>query len=250
MGKERERLIEFFRSPDSEVKYYGEENEEILKLLEFINHLQDFEEPDFFAKIGDEILLLEHFEFDSTNNNQTGSEYRKDLARINKSFDSVPLSTEVKIFHDEINCTHSSQNYIRNVTNVFVNHYGKIENYKARLIQKGVIDKHSNVRTCFFIDDVTCLGNAYSGKDKPVPLNLLRCNKFLDLFEKSKKLDYVFCGSQFGETKFIWFISKKSIEAYRENQIDIEKIEIWDAKPQISEFKFLVNEENLVNNNE
>lgn len=228
MQNEYDKLLKYFNKVKVTIHFFGDENENVLQLMKFINSIIPNDRPDMYSQIDDIVLLLEHFEFDCTANNKSGSEYRKQDAIVERNFNKFDHNSE--LFHEEISCTHSIQSYIQNFERVFNPHYERIPDYKKELEEKNILTKEANNVVGFFIEDVTCLGSLYVDKTdgKLKPVILLHSKQFLDIFEKCNDLDFVLFGFYVSSDYHLWYISKSSIGDYRQNEIDLDTIEIMD----------------------
>lgn len=232
---------EYLNDNPTKVMCYGNQEKSLSELNPFLQELVEFERPDAFSKIGEDVLIVEHFEFDSTNTNKKGSLDRIEQARIERDFEKdlnkLHLqSGETFHKHDTVNVTHSSENYIKNALNAFRNHYEKIESYKQNLSNEGIITNSTNIKTMFWIEDTTLLGNAFIPEPQNYnsivqPLILLHCDKFLEALKDCKKLDYIFCFSHYGMQKFCWFLDLNYLNDYISKQIKIDNVKIIDFKP-------------------
>lgn len=242
-GREIIKIVkEFFSTNENKVMYYGEQKESLYSLYFLLKAINVNDNPDAYAIIDNKALIIEHFEFDSTYTNKKGSTNRKELARIHREFEEELQKTELKngeTFHkhDTINAIHSMENYINNALKGLKNHYDKIDNYKQNLLDEGIININTNIKTMFWIEDTTLLGNAFKSKDNNTePLIILHCDKFLEELKKCDKLDYIFCFSKYGNEKYCWFLDLDYIQNYISEQIKVSETEIIDFKPHTTGF--------------
>lgn len=70
MKNEVKHIYETYFAEESTLIYSCGNSEHIVALAEFLSRLVQFNHPDAFAKIGNEVLILEHFEFDSSRNSK------------------------------------------------------------------------------------------------------------------------------------------------------------------------------------
>ena len=95
-------------------KNFSEENGMDIRFLGTGNgarHFADFvqngsyyigDAPDMLLKKGNEVIIIEHFEFDCYHVERKGSLGRREMARIQKQEDSVEATTDGVTFADEI----------------------------------------------------------------------------------------------------------------------------------------------------
>jgi len=249
MKNELDRFISFINNADGEVHFLNPDNSNVCRIVESLKHLQPFERPDMYAKIGNHVMIIEHFEFDSNRNvRRKGSEGKAELAVFERMADNLQATFEVAKVSSELKSNHSSMHYIENALRGFQDHCSNIPAYKQHLRGDNIIDNASTIETGFFIEDTTILGNIYqkhpdSWEPSITPLFLPYCKPFLDAFERAKDVDLIFSGSYAISKYHLWFMDRASIERHRENQIEVEDIEILNFQPQAMAYKVLVDNE-------
>lgn len=180
--------------------------------------------PDGYFKISNnEILIMEHFCFDSTTKIK-GSESLAELARIERENNT----------HDVIKCSININNYWENLKENYIRHCSKVDKYKSNLILEGVATKNTIFKVAFFIEDVTPLGNI--DMKTMTRVHSIFCDKFIDLFEKCSNVDYIFAFSEVGSNKEVLFVTQNDIEELRRNEIKINSIELIPWEPQVRFF--------------
>lgn len=233
----------YFSREENKVNFFGN-GEEVQEVMRFFSGFVQYDHPDAYSIIGNEALLLEHFEFDSSNRTKAkGSQQRRSEAEDIRVF-SQELPTETgTVHHSLIDADYTIQNYKNNLSDVFGEHYYRISDYKRALAAEGILQSNISVRTLFFIEDTTLLGNVFETDswEKPVlPVILPMCDFFLDLFEKSPDLDYALCGSWVPNDYQLWFIGRSMIEDYRKNQIITSEIHICNFSPHSVGMKMVI----------
>lgn len=253
---EVKKVIEKFLSDEeNSIRFEGNQKSSILNIENFLRVLNLYEKPDAYSIIDENVLIIEHFEFDSTFTNKKGSHNRKEQARIEREFENKLVNQQLKsgktyIYTDKIKVNSTSKNYIKNVLGVFKSHYEKIDSYKENLLKNNIIKKSMNVKTMFWIEDTSILGNFYL-KDllnydiNITPIILLYCDEFLEELKKCNNLDYVMFFGNCGSEKMCWFLDLNYIEDYIQNQIKISEIEIIDFTPNVTEFVTLVDDKEV-----
>lgn len=227
-------LDSYFSKNENTIHFFGDK-ENVLDVMRFFGHIFQSDRPDAYAVIDDEVLIIEHFEFDSSNNRAKGSQQKRLEAEDNRKFTGIAAIEAGTLYHSSINADYTMENYRNNISKIFKEHYGKIEEYKDNLKRAGVIERNSIVRTAFFIEDTTMLGNIYETRswESPIaPVVLPMCDFFLDLFEASPDLYCVFCGSWIPNDYCLWFIDRSMLAKYRENQIKTNEIKICNLAPR------------------
>lgn len=246
MKNELSMLISKYMSTEFSVHCENKQvcEKSVCYVIESFETATPFDGPDIYAKKDDEVLLIEHFEFDSSNQNKGGSEYRRNKAGVDKALRDFSPPGGKGLFDRDIKCTHSTNDYITNFANIFNAHYGKIDAYIEKLQGIKVINDRSDVKVCFFIEDVTLMGNNYVDKTDGVikPLVLLYCKQFIDIFEQSTKLDYIFFGNYDASEKCfnLNFISRNVIDDFLKKEIDLVNVEIIDLDLHVTGYQFEV----------
>ena len=249
-------IDELLQKTKRAIKLHSPNSEKCSKLTNQINEIlsgvKDFERPDAYT-ITDEICyILEHFEFDSAKASRKGSSTRIESARVEKGFNELVMEKlragEQKVtYNDSYNVSHSSCDYVNNALKHVESHYKKIDSYINNLCDANIITTQE-VKTGFFIEDKTALGNAYNHRSKEVrsaevrPIVLCLTKQFLDWFVDAEKLDFCFCASNYGSDYFIYYISRDLIEEYRKHEIDMDNVEIMDFQPQVVGFHNVISD--------
>ncbi|MDP4152868.1 MAG: hypothetical protein Q8865_05420 [Bacillota bacterium] len=213
--------------------YYQEKDENSMsEFAKFYSKLEKYDCPDYYSIIKNDVLIFEHFEFDSSNHKRKGSTYRKKLA-------SIEADKDLGVKHFELPSTLTSKNYVNNLTRSFEEHYKKIELYKKNIAKIAKSDGDINFKVCFFIQDVTPLGNYSNDNNKP--LTIFDCKQFLDLFENSPDLDWVlFYNKEIGYEEITWFLSRDSLSEYRKNELDFNKVHFINRSPQCIQARIMI----------
>ena len=236
-------FYKYFSKKQNEIHYIGESSG-IAKLTDIFERLVPFEHPDAYAALDNEVLIFEHFEFDSSNNHKgKGSQQRRSEADDDRIFSTLEPSKKGTLHHGEIIADYSIENYKKNLKQAFDKHYSEIPQYTQTLLDKGIITASEKISTLFFIEDTTTLGNLIESEDGDLPcepLLLPFCDFFLDLFELSPDLDAVVCASWFPSEYCLWYIDRNMIMDYRKNEIDTSKVKIINLNPQSLRVKILI----------
>jgi len=105
--------------------------------------------PDMMLKKENEVIIIEHFEFDCYHVGRKGSPGRKEMDRIQKAENSLKATQEGVVFSDEIKGKNSFQDLMTNLFRSFREHYSRIPKYKENLMKYGLIDQSTQVKLCF-----------------------------------------------------------------------------------------------------
>lgn len=178
--------------------------------------------PDAYATSDDTLLLLEHFEFDSSKPTNKGSVQHQISAQTDRKIEEILSKDNYAVVAETV--TKSGKNYVDNFIKQFNNHYSRISGYISDM-QTELSAHYSNTVVGFVIEDSTPLGSLYfDGEMKCVDLTFSK--EFLDLFEKSQDLDFViFAMTRNDNNKLLSFISKSTIEEHRKKQIEVSNID-------------------------
>ena len=144
--------------------------------------------PDAYAVRDNNLLLLEHFQFDNSKITNKGSNQNRISAETQRVFQ--------KSFEDGNNfallCENVSKNgqyYIKNFQKQFNNHAQNIQGYKID-IQKELNMDFERFLMGFIIEDSSPLGSVYYNSGLKC-VDLTFSKEFLDLFENTTDLDFV-----------------------------------------------------------
>ncbi len=242
----------YFSNERNEIHFLGNPPH-INRLAKWLENLKPFDHPDAYARLEDEVLLFEHFEFDSSANNKKGSQQRRSEATENRAFDAVVPTEAGALHHGTIAADYSIENYKKNLETVFCKHYNEIPEYKRSLREKGIITDANRVITAFFIEDTTILGNIYETKDETQPwkpIVLPFCDFFIDLFENSPDVEIALCASWYPSEYCLWYIDRTLIQEYRDQMIETKSVEIINFDPLSIGVKISIPDEKLQNNRE
>ena len=211
----------------NDIRFYG--SNRLAYLTPFLENIISHDAPDGYAIINNTILLVEHFEFDSSiAKNKKGSQNRMEIARVKRENNS----------HDKINCNYTTDNYIRNAIKNFENHYNRIEHYIENLKKEKVIKPHMEIKNLFLIEDATILGNIDINTKRS--FSILHCDMFLNKLKNANKLDYILAFNSFGQNNFIWYLDKDNLQDYIKNQVKIEDINIANLSPHVANYQMFI----------
>ena len=246
MKDELYRIIsKYFPTDHNTIHTYGD-TKRIVETMRYLDGIVQYEKPDGYSIVDGTLFILEHFEFDSGNKGSNGSQQKREEAKDNRLFQQVEASEGGTTFHNSLTIDYTIDNYRKNATLTFTRHYRKIDSYKNHLMIDGIISSEMESITCFFIEDTTLLGNTYNTDSWDVPtqpLFLPCCDFFLDLFEKSPKLDCAFCGSWANKSYYLWFIDRTMISSFRNKQINTESLNLCNFTPHHVGVKMIIPDE-------
>ena len=178
--------------------------------------------PDAYAIQGNNLLLLEHFQFDNTRITRKGSNQNRISAETQRAFQkSFEEGNDFAVLSESV--SKNGQYYIENFRRQFNKHAQNIQVYKMEM-QKELNREFDDCLMGFIIEDASPLGSGYhNGKLEYVDLTFSK--EFLDLFENTANLDFVVFAMTGNENhKILSFISRQCINLQRTNQIEVSKI--------------------------
>lgn len=186
--------------------------------------LCESDQPFYYSKVNRNILIVDHVTFNSENSDFSrgdeqagmfmtkGRDLKKSQAAIKGRYKLLPPVSKG---------SGSAKNYLINCMAAFLRRYAFLEEYKNTLRKEGVCAPSCRIKTCFFVEDTTPLGSYIMSAEGMQELVLGYVKQFLDLFEKSPKLDYIFSGCFKGRSNSLCFIRGEDIPYYRKNEIDL-----------------------------
>lgn len=189
---------------------YNGDKELLEKIALNTQKTEPFEQPDIIIPLGDKVFAIEHFEFDASSFNKKGSMDKRKLAERNREFDKLIADSDFSevplVATTSVDCTYSSDCYIKNFKTVFENHIAKITEYKKHIIDANKAKQMDDIIMCFFIVDTTPLG-CYCLEDSLkifVPFQVKEC---LELITQAKEIDCLLFGFFDGNNNSLLFIS-------------------------------------------
>lgn len=186
--------------------------------------------PDAYAVINDSVLLLEHFQFDNSQVVRKGSKQNLTAAETDRKIDKLLSKEDFAVLNEYIE--KCGIYYVGNLRKQFDAHAKKIYEYKKD-IQTETNQVFSSCLMGFIIEDASILGSVYFDNGLKY-VDLVFSKEFLDLFEQTTNLDFViFAMTGNEENKVLSFISRKTIEEHRKNQIEVSKIQEFSFKNSI-----------------
>ena len=244
MKHELEAIRDFLLKAE-EIRYFGEDNSlRCFVDMFFHGDLHIGDAPDFYISMNNEIMIVEHFEFDSYGVNRKGSIHRQELAKIERMNSKIPYTESGELRHVEMQGRTSYRNYIDNASRSFDDHYAHVDMYIDNLRKAQIINEKLEVKIVFLIEDVSPLGSVavkYNGDDPPfIPMNLAFCKEFIELIENKDMVDYIIACSSYGNVNETWFIDLQQLEEYRKQAIDFAAMEFVDFSTHVLTYKRLI----------
>jgi len=226
----------YFNKTENSINYFGSGDGArfVAKFIQSAKTLSN-DAPDAFFIDGGSGLLVEHFEFDNSKNGKSGSEFRQEMARIDRYQELLEGNY---FYQDKLGCSSSYKNYISNVIKTFESHYKKIPFYMKRIQDKGILNEALKIKTMFLIEDVSILDSIVFDRDseKKFLVLLSQSEEFIELLKERKEVNYVLaCSKSKGEPN-VWFIDNEEIDKYN-HTIDYAKMEFISFEPKVILFQ-------------
>ncbi len=202
-----------------------------------INKMVSFDAPDGYLRINNCIYIIEHFEYDSSFNNEHGSESKRESSRIRKEID-----TEVKTINNygesvtsikEYDIDISTDSLVSNFKKIFNDHNIKIDKYIKSLKKINVIQDTDDVKVVFLMEEATPLGTFHIvDGHKMTSFNILNIKECVDVL-KDSRVDYFFAFNTYCADKKTTFISKDRLLKIEKNAKGKDNFKILDWKPNV-----------------
>lgn len=221
------------------------DSDEIQKFCWFIKNgvIVTTDHPDAFVKIGNEILIIEHFAIDGYEEKEhAGSLAAFNERAIHARFTKQESVNGSKQLTARLGVKNSYQQFLDNCYRRFEHHYQQIENYKNHLREEHIADNDSQYTICFLMDEVSPLGTLTvddDGKINPVCLGYSK--EFLDYFDNKPDVDWIISAIiKPGEDSVGWkyqsyFFSRNDISKCRERIVDYARFQFLESDPCITE---------------
>ena len=171
--------------------------------------------PDGYYILNNDLVMIEHFEFDASAKTEKGSEFKKQIGEVkNKNIREKLLN------HEE-----NKNFYLKNALSTMQGHYDKFNIYLENLKQDGLFHEGMKIHMVFLIEDSTPVPCFIKNKKEATPLNLFKISDFLDDFQKMPLLDAAFLSINF-ITPDVYMITKENYNEYKKVKYDIDNIEL------------------------
>lgn len=183
-------------------------------------------------------VIIEHFQFDASkeksNKGMQGISLENKLLEKQKTF-FTPTNPEPESI-ESISYKETTEDYLKNISKVFMSHYNSIPAYKKSLMDNGIINKTSKIYMGFFIENRK--PPIYYSKDhKITEVMLLDTKQFLDIFEHSLELDFILFGGFFEQKERLFYLDRKNFTDYQKEQIDLSNIQLLSSDECVITYK-------------
>lgn len=188
LEKEYQKLKNALRHSYKKYYFDDESKQFFYKVNQNIDKGVPFERPDMYIALDNEIVAIEHFEFDSSNVNKKGSYLKNEIANIERELDKERQETNKKYLAKKCTFNGNKENYEKNFLKNFNNHYNKIEEYKSNIAK---IIPDIPIHICFYIIDETEMGNIILNDENHRAYIPFMNKTILEKIENATNLDYI-----------------------------------------------------------
>lgn len=187
-------LNKYFNQNKNFVQYYCSE-ESAQYLSEFFNNGTPCfgDSPDLFITLGEQALIVEHFEADCFLKTRRGSAGRRELAEIEREIDKISPTEQGTMYHKVIAASTSLQSLIANIESSFEYHYSRIDNYRESCKASFPSFYSEETKVAFVIENTSPYGTVVFDPDNDALLTVSIHNhkEFLDYLSGKSKVDYI-----------------------------------------------------------
>lgn len=248
--RELQKIIsKYFQKDGTGIVYYNISQELFNKVID-PNNIMSYERPDILSVFDNNIVGIEHFEFDSyKSRNKRGSDFKIKDYIIEKKFDEK-MKKQLKendsvIFHAQIESTASLQNYFNNFKKVFISHYKKLNDYLNH-IKTDFDCSNKDIHFCFFVEDESPLGSYYLNSKREICLlTPLFSDEIIELLKNSPKVEYLVIGTYaMSEHKMIIIENKEeTLERFKNEHEKIKEDDFLAFSPQTTGYALKIPKE-------
>lgn len=221
---------------------------EILKLCRFFNQgeLVSYERPDAYIKVGNEILIIEHFIIDGYDTfDDGGSKLMCNIKKVQKEFDKIPATTNVVHKTEPLGIYNSYDAFLTNCKERFNHHYEQIESYKMHLLEKHIADANTKFTVCFLMDEISPLGTLTYDGEKVHPVCLAKSKEFLDYFGSMKDVDWIISAVVLPDRQKPYFFLQNEIRECKKSVIDYAAFQFLSSNTMQMNFKVLIPQDEM-----
>lgn len=182
--------------------------------------------PDGYVFENGVLLILEHFEFDSSEITEHGSEEQFINSDTEEQLEQQIRDIGIGVVTEHV--ARSGKFYVDNFTKSFVKHAKKIDTYKENLLPL-IAGEIKEIIVGFVVEDASKLGFVATllegNKIKDKRIDIIQSKEFLDLFEETPKLDFVlYTTTTYEHNGYQVFLSRNDILEARKGQIVVSEI--------------------------
>jgi hypothetical protein len=234
------RFINYIERAKFQINVLGEYSNTMISELidgEFWNNIKEFERPDIQIKLQKKVLLLEHFEFNSSKLVRGSSLEHKKIAELDRELDKMSLryKGEPIVISKELENEASTKSYIDNLLRNSNKHIEKYDDYIKNFNESTKNKFVDKIEFGFVIENTSSLYDAVIRDGTQTLIFPFNIKEFLEFLKKNDKVKHVFSLSRTPDSYVIYYFynNANSINALMES-IDIitEKDELLYPNPQ------------------
>jgi len=187
--------------------------------------------PDFLFDLNGKIIVFEHFQFDSSKSNNKGSTLQKEMARMDKSFDLLPMKAKEQIQFRNVNSKRSLKDFERNLMKSLVEHSTKVEPYLQNT--KHLVGDEKPLEMALFIQNKSLMEDVVYNGNKQELVTPFRLKTFIDFLCGHQDINHVFygCEGNNGRKRLAYFFnSSQTISELRQQPYIDDSYDFFDAQ--------------------
>lgn len=197
------------------------------ELGDVLHNLNSFESPDMYSVLEDKVIILEHFEFDSSKHSRKGMKGKQEESLLEKRIASAAPDSIFRC--DWGNYSISLADWKSNFERIFDSHYNKISEYKRAVLQQLNIYQKKPVLVGFFIENqyapiVSCTNRQHE------ELYYFETIQFAEKIADRKNLDFILFGGWYNQKPQIFYIDCKDCANLKNKNV----VDLSDTSIQLS----------------
>ena len=159
---------------------------EFQSIFDNVNLIKQFDSPDLYLEIKDEIIGIENFKFSAYKTSKKGDSSKKEQENFFLINESRFVKFEKSCLYEErkLESEKSVNNYEKNFIDVFNKHYQKVKKYKENLKKFS-----KKIKIFFYIEDITIEKNEIKYNNKNILYNFTMNKTILDFLKDKKEID-------------------------------------------------------------
>lgn len=156
-------------------------------IFDNINLIKQFDSPDLYLKIKDEVIGIENFKFSAYKTIRKKGDYsKKEQEEFFLTNENEFEKCEKGLLYKEkyLKSEKSVNDYEKNFIAVFNNHYQKVKKYKENLKKFS-----KKIKIFFYIEDITTENNEIKYNNRNILYNFTMNKNILDFLKDKKEID-------------------------------------------------------------
>ena len=214
---------------DSRFFFFDKDKIDLDKFLSNIKKITFRDHPDGYIDFGEYVLLIEHFEFDSTKRTKDGSKTREEQWRVENEI----KKRNADLYCDELKVTHSTDNLVKSFGDNFLKHINQIDDYITKMVDEKIIGTDSKVKVMFICEDISVFGCFDEDMNIVTPLDILECLETI----KASVIDYIFVCSEPLNERIVFFAKNDQVFKNDKSGRSKKDIKLHDSNPNVISLK-------------